>query len=135
MGANPHLSISHAAKAFACSGIYIKESPVYLAEDIIAPGGPSLPVWSFLTAISLAIIALFGQQLTAKREARAARDEASKASKSSLKAAENTTNISNGFVSRMDSKLDRVIQQQYDLLEWQREHQEWHMRAERRETK
>lgn len=87
---------------------------MYLAEDLIAPGGPSAPVWAFFTAISLAIIGLFGQLIATKREARATRDEA-------IQAKENTINVSNGFTARMDRKLDSIMQ-------WQLDHQEYHLK-------
>jgi len=115
------------------------------AGELIAPGGPSLPVWSFLTAISLALIGVLAQQLKArsdlkqiKAQAETATDEASKARQSASKAEANTINVSNGFVSRMDRKLDSITASQQTLIEAQRktdhalrEHLEWHLSQRR----
>ncbi len=53
------------------------------------------------------------------------------------KAVDNTTNVSNGFVGRMDRKLDVITNIQYEMAESQaelqkafREHLEWHLDKE-----
>lgn len=100
---------------------------MYLAEELVAAGGPSAPVWAFLTAISLGILAMIGQQITAKRTARETKDEAVKAHAASVKASENTLPVSNGFVSRVDRKLDSIITEQNKQGNALREHLEWHL--------
>jgi len=97
------------------------------ADDIVAPGGPSAPVWAFLTAISLGIIALIQQQLSAKKAANEAKVLASKAAENADKAQANTTSISNGFAGRMDSKLDSIIAEQNSQGNALRKHLEWHL--------
>lgn len=106
-----------------------------VASELVASGGPSAPVWAFFTAISLALIAILGQQLKARTDLRKTRDEASKASESAAAAQENTVNVSNGFVGRMDRKLDRIEEAVADtnasLQDTQRalrEHLDWHLR-------
>lgn len=101
-----------------------------MAEELVAQGGPSAPVWAFLTTITLAVIAGLFQTVKAKREAREARLEAQKA-------ARNTTSISNGFASGVDIHLKRIIKtqdrmevKQDDTAKALREHLEWHLDKE-----
>lgn len=98
-----------------------------LAEELVASGGPSAPVWAFLSAISLALIGVLAQQMQLKAQARAAKDEASKANESATKAQENTVNIGNGFVGRVDRKLDGILEAQRATDRALREHIEWHL--------
>lgn len=93
---------------------------VALADVIADNGSNMVAMWSFLTAISLGLLALMGQQISAKREAKAAHVEATKAQ-------ENTANLSNGFASGVDSKLTRIIDKQDKLNDAFREHLEWHL--------
>lgn len=101
-----------------------------MAEELVAQGGPSAPVWAFLTTITLAVIAGLFQTVKAKREAREARLEAQKAVR-------NTTSISNGFASGVDTHLKRIIKtqdrmevKQDDTAKALREHLEWHLSKE-----
>jgi hypothetical protein len=105
---------------------------------------PSAPAWAFFTAISLGIIGILAQQLKAfsdvkqlKAQSEAVRSEASKAHKSAAKAEENTKNVSNGFVDRMDSKLDILTGSQEALLslvtsvdDRLSQHLHWHLEQE-----
>lgn len=97
------------------------------ADDIVAPGGPSAPVWAFFTAISLALIAVIGQQISARRQAHDAKIEATKAAKNAKAAQENTASLSNGFASRVDRKLDAIITEQDSQGDALRKHLEWHL--------
>lgn len=101
-----------------------------IAEELVTSGGPSAPVWAFLTTITLAIIADIYQTVKARWEARHARVEAEQANA-------NTTNVSNGFASGVGRKLDRIIDSQRTLNEKQdnlskafRDHLEWHLNKE-----
>lgn len=101
-----------------------------MAEELVAQGGPSAPVWAFLTTITLAVIAGLFQTVKAKREAREARLEAQKAVR-------NTTSISNGFASGVDTHLKRIIKtqdrmevKQDDTAKALREHLVWHLDKE-----
>ncbi len=98
-----------------------------LSEDLVAPGGPSAPVWTFFTAISLALIGVLSAQIAAKREAKETKKEAIKANENASQARENTVNISNGFVARIDSKLDRIQAQQVQTNRSLQKHLEWHL--------
>lgn len=114
-------------------------------SELVTTGGPSAPAWAFFSAISLALIAVLGQQLKARSDARVAKDqlervehETVKASESASKAVANTANVSNGFARRMDTKLDRVIeslQATNNALQKQEEafraHLEWHLDKEK----
>jgi hypothetical protein len=98
-----------------------------LAAELVSPGGPSAPVWAFFTAITLAILGIIGQQVSAKRAANEAKIEAAKAAKNSRQASENTANLSNGFAGNVDSKLNRILGKQDDMERAFREHLEWHL--------
>jgi len=107
------------------------------AEELVAPGGPSAPVWAFFTAISLALIGVLAQQLKARFDLKAARNEASKAHESAQAAQKNTASISNGFAGRVDRKLDDIGSAQESLLslvasvdERLSHHLEWHLEKE-----
>lgn len=116
------------------------------AQDLIAPGGPSAPVWAFLTGISLAVLAIISQQLKAKSDLKqmkmhseVAQNEASKAHKSAAEAQQNTASIANGFASRVLGKLERIheTQQETDkairsIARSQREHLQWHLERDDR---
>ena len=114
---------------------------MFLAETV---GGPSAPAWAFFTAISLGIIGILAQQLKAysdikqlKAQSEAARSEASKAHQSAAQAEENTKNVSNGFVNRMDTKLDGLASSQEALFsivtsvdDRLSQHLHWHLEQE-----
>lgn len=105
-----------------------------LAAEVVAEGGPSAPAWAFFTAISLALIAILGQQLQAKRAANIAKNEAAdaktqatQANENAAEAAQNTAGISNGFAKTVGGKLDRILSKQDALEQSLREHIEWHL--------
>lgn len=118
-----------------------------LAQELVAPGGPSAPVWAFFTALSLALIGVLAQQLKSRSDLKQLKatserveNEAIKAHESASQAQENTTNVSNGFARRVDSKLDGIaetVQATNDALRETekalREHLRWHL--EEREKK
>jgi hypothetical protein len=97
------------------------------ADELIAPGGPSAPVWIFLTTIVSGVFLTIQQLIKAKHEAREARSEASKAAESAAEAASNTQSVSNGFAGRVDRKLDRIIASQSETDKALREHLRWHL--------
>jgi hypothetical protein len=107
------------------------------ADELVTPGGPSAPAWAFFTAITLAIIGVLAQQLKAhsdlkqlKAQAETIQHEASKANESAIQARENTVNLSNGFVSRMDRKLDSIQATANETSEALRDHLAWHLEKE-----
>lgn len=100
---------------------------MYIASELITNGGPSAPVWAFLTAITLGIIGIIGQQISSKRTAKDAKIEASKAAANAQKAQENTENLANGFASSVGRKLDRIIRKQDSIETAFRDHLEWHV--------
>jgi hypothetical protein len=98
-----------------------------LAEELIAPGGPSGPVWAFLTAITVGIMGIIAQQIAARRAAIEAKTEARKAAFNSAEANRNTTNLSNGFAADVNAKLNDIIHRQERLDENLNKHIEWHL--------
>lgn len=97
------------------------------AEELISSGGPTAPVWAFLIAISTGVLTLIGQQLSAKRVAKETDAAAREASEQAQKAVSNTQNVANGFVTRIDKKLDRIVQVQQETNDSLRAHLEWHL--------
>lgn len=107
------------------------------AEDLISPGGPSAPVWAFLSVLVTAAFTTLGVLLKAKSDAHYARieakkagDEAQKANESATQAQTNTANLSNGFASSVLGKLDRIHQSQQETEKALREHLQWHLNRE-----
>jgi|SRR4051812_2044104 len=107
---------------------------MFLAENLVAPGGPSAPVWAFFTGLSLAVLAIIGQQLKSRSDAKllkaqmdVAQSEATKAHKSAKEAQANTANISNGFASSVLAKLERIHESQQETDKALREHLGWHL--------
>ena len=94
---------------------------MFLAEELVASGGPSAPVWAFLTAITVGVSGIIVQQIQAKREAKQAKEAAQAA-------AQNTNSVSNGFVSRVDRKLDNIATSVDELDNAFRDHLTWHLR-------
>jgi uncharacterized protein HemX len=111
---------------------------MYLAADqLVTPGGPSAPVWAFLTTIAAGVIVIIRQQLSARSELRNAREEVAKARESAEKAQQNTRNVSNGFAGRVDSNFETLITAQqnttHQLGKLQtafQKHLEWHLEKE-----
>lgn len=109
------------------------------AEQLVSSGGPSAPVWAFLSAITLAVLAIIGQQLKArsdfkqlKMQSEVAQSEARKAHESAEKAQTNTANLSNGFASKVLGKLERIHQSQQATEEAFRKHLQWHLENDRK---
>lgn len=107
------------------------------AADSVAPGGPSAPAWAFFTAITLAVLGILAQQLTARSRlkelaanTKEAKSEATEARKSAETVAENTQAISNGFANRVDAKLSHIIEEQDRQGDALRKHLEWHLERE-----
>jgi hypothetical protein len=98
-----------------------------MVESVVSPGGPSAPAWGFFIAISTGILAIIGQQLKARYDAKLAKLAAEAAAKNARQAAENTANVSNGFVDRVDRKLDKIGTVLASFDEDFRNHLEWHI--------
>jgi hypothetical protein len=98
-----------------------------LAQIEIAPGGPSAPAWAFFTAILTLCAGIITLQIRNRHELKMAKVSAENAEAAARKAESNTANVSNGFASRMDRKLDDVIKNQNELAKDFREHLEWHL--------
>jgi len=103
-----------------------------VSEELVSPGGPSAPAWAFFTAITLALIGVYSQQIAARREAKATKQEAAQANENETIAKENTTNISNGFVDRVDFKLDDIRKAQSETNNALRKHLEWHLENDKK---
>jgi gas vesicle protein len=110
---------------------------MYLADELVAPGGPSAPVWAFFTALIGGVIALLSAQIKAKNDASQLREEIRKTRESTEKAEKNTRNVSNGFAGRVDSNFETLISAQEkttdNLGKLQaafQKHLEWHLEKE-----
>lgn len=82
----------------------------------VAAGGPSAPVWILFVTVLSGIGACIKFILQVRSEAQAANQKVDKT-------IANTTNISNGFASGVNLKLDSII-------EWQQGHMEYHLEKE-----
>lgn len=95
----------------------------FLSEDLIAPGGPSLPVWGYLSAIIIAIVTIMPAIYTTRKEAREGRSKAEEA-------VANTRNISNGFAKGVNVKLDELLIITNHNAEQLNKHLAWHLEQE-----
>jgi len=106
-----------------------------LAEELVQPGGPSAPVWAFLSTITLAIIGLIGAEFKSRREMRAKLDEAKETAAIAVESAQaakaNTDHVSNGFASGVYRKLDAIIEEQNLQGNALRKHIEWHLERDK----
>lgn len=100
---------------------------IWSADELFAPGGPSVPVWAFLSTLTVGVGAIIQQVISLKARTREAQDEARKAAESATTAAENTRSVSNGFAGRVDTKLDSIIEAQRATDAALREHLRWHL--------
>ena len=89
------------------------------AGQLINDQGISAIALAFFTAMFGGLALIFQQNWDSRKKAKEARDAAVMAQK-------NTENVSNGFASGVDRKLDRIIVQQSDLETALREHLQWH---------
>lgn len=110
-----------------------------IADDLISPGGPSAPVWAFLTAIISIALTILGTQLKARSDFKQLREQtelaknaAQKANASASQAQANTANVSNGFASAVLGKLERIEQSQQSAEEALRKHLQWHLDNDRK---
>jgi hypothetical protein len=87
----------------------------------------SVTMWSFLSVIATGILGILGQQVIARRDAKEAKGKAAIAADNAQQAVDNTKPVSNGFASRVDNKLDHIIQKQEDQDDVMRRHLEWHL--------
>jgi hypothetical protein len=108
------------------------------AEELIAPGGPSAPVWVFLTTImSLVVVNVFqliGARVAAKEAAKKATETAqvvTQVQESADRAASNTQNVANGFAGNIDRKLDVIYTAVQDIEGRFAEHLSWHLNQEK----
>lgn len=93
----------------------------------VGPGAPSAEAWAFFSVITAGVLTIIGQQLKARYDAKLARIAASAAAQNSEQAAKNTEGVSNGFVGRMDTKLNGISEQIRELDKDFRDHLEWHI--------
>lgn len=110
----------------------------WTAEELIAPGGPSAPVWAFLTTITLATITLLIKAWTDRIERREDREalkantaKTEEAAEAANVAVTNTRNISNGFARGVNTKLDTLIAAMDDVNNRLSEHIAWHDEQEK----
>lgn len=78
-------------------------------------------LFTFLGLIATGILRLLGEARKAKHAAQEAKSEATEARK-------NTVSVGNGFVNRMDTKLNTILERQTQLDMAIREHLEWHLK-------
>lgn len=93
----------------------------------VSSGAPSAEAWAFFSVITAGVLTIIGQQVKARYDAKLARIAAERAVINTEQAVANTANVSNGFVGRVDRKLDRISEQVADIDKDFRDHLEWHV--------
>lgn len=91
---------------------------MYLAADLVAPGGPSAPVWGLLGLIVIALGGIFRELIKAKSAANEAKVKASQAAENAKQARENTASLGNGFSKDVLDRLGRLQGSIDNHLEW-----------------
>lgn len=104
----------------ASGAVSIERLRMYLASDLVAPGGPSAPVWTLLGIIVLALAGIFREQIKAKASTREAAAKAALAARDASQAKENTASLGNGFSNDVLRRLDH-------LQEGLDNHYRWHL--------
>lgn len=97
------------------------------AQELINDNGISAIAIGFFTALFAAVSAVGVAVVNSRHKTEELKDVTVKAAESAEAAQANTQNVSNGFVDRMDRKLDTVIQQQDNLENALTRHLEWHL--------
>lgn len=95
--------------------------------EVVNDNSISAYAFSAFTAIILALIGGWFQLRGVKAKQADAADEARKAKDAALKASENTTNVSNGFASGVDTKLTRIYDLAVSTDAAVKRHLEWHV--------
>jgi hypothetical protein len=101
-----------------------------LVQELINDSGISAIGAAFFTALFAAVSAIGVAIVSNKRSTDKLKNETVKAAESAAEAAANTTNVSNGFVNRMDRKLDLLATNQDRLEVAFQEHLAWHTHKE-----
>lgn len=99
-------------------------------SDLVAPGGPSAPVWGFLTTILLGVCTLIYRYFNERAERRETLELSKKAAEHAEAAVDNTKNISNGFARGVNGKLDTILAAMQDIDGRLNEHIAQHDRKE-----
>jgi hypothetical protein len=81
---------------------------MYYAADLVAPGGPSAPVWTLLGIIVLACAGILREQIKAKAATREAATKAAIAARDASQAKANTSSLGNGFSGDVLRRLDHL---------------------------
>lgn len=98
-----------------------------LVQELINDNGISVIGAAFFTAL-FGAISTVGVALVRNRHATEELKNVTVQAAQSAEAAQvNTENVSNGFVERMDTKLNQIIANQDGLEKSIREHLEWHL--------
>lgn len=98
-----------------------------IAEGLINDNGISTIALAFFSALFAALSAGVVGIFQVKSKAIEARNVALETKKEAEQARLNTTNLSNGFADGVDSKLNRIIDNQTKLNDRLQNHLEWHV--------
>jgi len=110
---------------------------MYLAQELINDSGISVIGAAFFTGLFGMVGAVIVALINARHKVEELKDVTVKAAESAKAAQSNTQNVSNGFVNRMDKKLDNIassndeLNEKFDQLSTDfRKHLEWHLSKE-----
>lgn len=101
-----------------------------LSAELINDNGTSSVAFAFFTALLGAVTTIIGLLLKTKSEAREAAQKADEARVEATKAKENTVNVSNGFASGVDKRLEVIVTTLQGIDEAMRDHLQWHLEQE-----
>lgn len=103
---------------------------MWISAELINDNGISAVALAFFSALFTATGAAVVGIFQIKSRTGEARDAAISAQEKATETVANTQNVANGFVSRMDGKLDQIARGQEELGKAFREHLEWHLERE-----
>lgn len=106
-----------------------------MATELVTDNGISYVAGIIFTGIFTLLGVIVKGIVDVKRKADDAKEEASKATESAVKAAKNTVNVSNGFASDVNDKLDAIGTDIKDLSRAFRGHLEWHLNQDAQKRK
>jgi hypothetical protein len=101
-----------------------------IAQELINDGGISVIGATFFTALFGAVSAIGVAIVRTRHATEDLKNVTVEAAENAAIAKENTDNVSNGFTQRMDTKLNRIIDNQDELSKAFRDHLEWHLNKE-----
>lgn len=100
---------------------------LFILAEVAKSAGPSDTALTLFGTIITGICGIIGIQLKSLWDTKAAKNLALNAANNAEQAAMNTQGTSNGFVGRVDRKLDNIDRKVTEIEKDLRNHMEWHI--------